>query len=545
MDIARVDTTLAEDNPRRGDSSDAELFDRSRDASGCTSDRECAAPTGYCLSDQRRCVECRTGADCASSQACASNRCVTPTPCVSSRMCTDQVCDTARSVCVDCVGDVDCPDGQVCRANSCVTPPRPCRSSRECSELNLVCDAVRGYCVECVTDVDCAADQFCAPDGACAAHRCTPSSRSCASATQVSECDARGTTLSTRDCPSGAACVMGACMTRVCTPGEATCASLTERRVCNADGFGHSTTPCATDQSCVAGACVPRVCTPGEATCTSTTERKVCNADGLGYTAMACTAPTGQTATCVAGACRITCAAGFADCDGNTANGCEISLNTDANHCGRCGNACPRPVNTSPLCLTGGTCGILCLTGFGDCDTNPANGCEAAFTADTSCGACGVRCAATEACSGGRCVPRPTCNRPLVACGASCFDLRSNPAHCGACGNACPTGQTCVLGRCAPTSECTLSRGLELGGGNICRLRGGDGANCSGVLSACGIGLDSAVCQDLGCAAVCRQGMVQCGRDCANLALNPAHCGRCDNRCLPGQLCYNGACIPP
>jgi hypothetical protein len=34
------------------------------------------------------------------------------------------------------------------------------------------------------------------------------------------------------------------------------------------------------------------------------------------------------------------CAAGTGNCDGMASNGCEASLATDRNHCGRCGNAC-------------------------------------------------------------------------------------------------------------------------------------------------------------------------------------------------------------
>lgn len=44
---------------------------------------------------------------------------------------------------------------------------------------------------------------------------------------------------------------------------------------------------------------------------------------------------------CRSGACVSTCAAGFADCDGNNANGCEVELSRDARNCGACGNQCP------------------------------------------------------------------------------------------------------------------------------------------------------------------------------------------------------------
>jgi hypothetical protein len=34
------------------------------------------------------------------------------------------------------------------------------------------------------------------------------------------------------------------------------------------------------------------------------------------------------------------CAAGYADCDGNRGNGCEVELASDPAHCGVCGRAC-------------------------------------------------------------------------------------------------------------------------------------------------------------------------------------------------------------
>ena len=50
------------------------------------------------------------------------------------------------------------------------------------------------------------------------------------------------------------------------------------------------------------------------------------------------------------------CAAGFADCDANPANGCEASTLTSAEHCGGCGMACASGVCAAGRCGSLTTC---------------------------------------------------------------------------------------------------------------------------------------------------------------------------------------------
>jgi len=52
------------------------------------------------------------------------------------------------------------------------------------------------------------------------------------------------------------------------------------------------------------------------------------------------------------------CPAGYADCDGNPANGCETSLSTTTN-CGACGHACAAVDKANAACL-GGRCFYAC-----------------------------------------------------------------------------------------------------------------------------------------------------------------------------------------
>jgi hypothetical protein len=85
------------------------------------------------------------------------------------------------------------------------------------------------------------------------------------------------------------------------------------------------------------------------------------------------------------------------------ADGCEIDLNSDVRNCGRCGTRCPDGINARAACLAG-SCGVACVVGAGDCDGNPANGCETRLNeSNTHCGACGMACPAGQRCTFGRC----------------------------------------------------------------------------------------------------------------------------------------------
>lgn len=67
--------------------------------------------------------------------------------------------------------------------------------------------------------------------------------------------------------------------------------------------------------------------------------------------AASCPSRTNATPVCASGACSFVCLAGFGDCDSNLANGCETRTTTTATHCGMCGRACM----TGEVCVQG-TC---------------------------------------------------------------------------------------------------------------------------------------------------------------------------------------------
>ncbi|MEZ4393712.1 MAG: hypothetical protein R3A48_21795 [Polyangiales bacterium] len=110
---------------------------------------------------------------------------------------------------------------------------------------------------------------------------------------------------------------------------------------------------------------------------------------------------------CREGACgQGACNNGYADCDTDYANGCEVNLGSNPEHCGRCGWSCGSPRFARAEC-TNGTCVPACESGHGNCDGDPTNGCES--------------------------------------------DLQYDPRHCGGCGRACPAGQGCRRGTCVST----------------------------------------------------------------------------------------------
>ena len=155
------------------------------------------------------------------------------------------------------------------------------------------------------------------------------------------------------------------------------------------------------------------------------------------------------TAQCEGSACLLAlCESGFADCDGDPANGCETPLGTPE-ACAYCDDTC----DTSPgtAACENGTCQMAsCPNNTADCDGLFANGCETDLTGTADCGACGLKCA-----------PLFICNDTnlgfLCACmsNAAC-DAGYSGAKCGYGVCSCDDFQTiCEFGqRCTGPGQC-------------------------------------------------------------------------------------------
>ncbi|HVW23817.1 MAG TPA: hypothetical protein VHC69_00510 [Polyangiaceae bacterium] len=156
----------------------------------------------------------------------------------------------------------------------------------------------------------------------------------------------------------------------------------------------------------------PLACSAGRADCNrdrtdGCEEELATSLTNCGTCDRACSTAGTTGVACVDGVCAPKCDAKHADCDGNRDNGCETDLTTDANSCGACGHYCSNDNAVATACVAG-VCKPTCAAGYADC-TKPASGkaddgCESSLTAETSCGACGHDCQG-GACQAGQCQP--------------------------------------------------------------------------------------------------------------------------------------------
>jgi hypothetical protein len=230
-------------------------------------------------------------------------------------------------------------------------------------------------------------------------------------------CGACGTACVPR-ANAATACVAGACAP-TCLAGFRDCDG--DLAMATSDGCEVNTATSATNcgacgMSCPAGQnrlarCLDGVCAPGEcmagfADCDADPANGcettlATSATHCGMCGRACEFANAAS-TCAAGACVLmACNAGFGNCDGVNANGCETNTRTNIDHCGACGTACPTRANSSPTCIAG-ACGISCNPARGNCDGDPANGCEVDTANDRfNCNTCGTVC---NFCGSGLCI---------------------------------------------------------------------------------------------------------------------------------------------
>jgi hypothetical protein len=265
------------------------------------------------------------------------------------------------------------------------------------------------------------------------------------------------------------------------------------------------------------------------------------------------------TAECSDRSCTLNCAIGYEDCDGDAANGCELSTLDTSDHCGSCGMVCEN-AHGDAACSQG-LCKPACASGFADCDGNAANGCETELSGTGNCGACARTCSNAHGgvqCTAGQCAP--ACAAGYEDCDGDptngCeTDVSGDPKHCGSCTNTCdPSSEVCTAGQCKP-SPCTAGRGECDNDPTVnCETDlTSSVAHCGFCEDACTAANGTPQCSASTCGvASCNSGYADCDGAAANgcevpLATTTAHCGACATACTNAHgttSCAASTCKP-
>jgi Cys-rich repeat protein len=375
--------------------------------------------------------------------------------------------DTTTLVC-----DPPCPKGQRCTTQGCVAindagpgmmggNPDIAASACApgCTASAPYCNA-KGVCVPCMMDGHCPSGQVCRSVGNTSA--CVPGCNDDA------RCGGGGPDGGV---PGAMKCCGGQCLDTSSDPN-------------NCGGCGNACPVASSSALCLAGTCVPGKCHAGFGDC-NLDPKDGCetnlHVDAANCTAcgMKCAFPN-ATAGCSDGCYLRACNFGWDDCNGDPKDGCETSVVSDAKNCGGCGMVCP-PVAHAKVTCQNGVCGLtVCDVGFADCDGNPKNGCEVAVGSDrNNCGKCGSACGQGQVCINGgctcancnianattKCVNNMCVFDQCVQGFADCdnnlangceVDTTTDANNCGKCGNACPMGMpACIASACSNAGKCS------------------------------------------------------------------------------------------
>lgn len=452
LDIARTDVLACADGQA---SCGGRCVDVASDVANCGAcGRVCALPRAIarCVAGQCAIALCETGfGDCNGR---AEDGCDTFLGSSSHCGRCGVACDTARPFCDEALGQcvTGCPPGLARCAARCVdtrSDVEHCGGCQQrCQFANGIASCVGGRCALASCNAGFADCDGNASNGCetplSTASNCARCGDACTGGTPV--CD-----VVRRACDSG------------CPASTLRCGALCVDIASDVMHCGGCDRRCAFANAsalCTGGRCVMGPCAQGFFDCDGLSSNG-CEVDGrsslvhCGRCDARC-APSNASPVCVGGQCGYAaCASGFGDCDRNASNGCEAPLSSSVQHCGACGNAC-RPLNADPACV-GGVCGYsACATGFGDCDGVRSNGCETSLVVSLShCGRCGAPCSLPRAlaeCSAGTCRLRE-CIAPYADCDGDLrngceVDLHADASHCGSCGSPCAPGQSCMFGVC-------------------------------------------------------------------------------------------------
>ncbi len=340
-------------------------------------------------------------------------------------------------------------------------------------------------------------------------------------------------------CTTNGACATGCRTDDDCVPagpggGDAGVVDAEPTKV-RCDAETHTCRGCKYDDECAAGficdgtsTCVPgcteaHACADGKGCCGGECVDTKSNPSHCGACDQACAKPAHGNATCTAGTCGLAaCDEGFGNCDLDPANGCETDLRSTVSHCGACGVACA-PAYATGACEASACKVAACNPGYGDCDGDPKNGCEQGLATMTHCGACGVACTipnGTGTCASGTCEVAECApgfgDCDGVAANGCETDLTKDATNCGTCGKVCPSSAgtpACVSGACKYTS-CAAGLGDCDGSGSCKTPITNDVANCGACGKTCSAANGTPKCDGTTCGIQsCSSGFGNCNGD--------------------------------
>lgn len=270
-----------------------------------------------------------------------------------------------------------------------------------------------------------------------------------------------------------------------------------------------------------------------------------------------CAEPPRGSPVCAASTCGLACDAGFDDCNATLDDGCETPLDR-VNNCGGCGVRCRRDhaAESCPgqMCMIG-----ACDMGWGDCNTDPDDGCERDIRTLTDCGGCGTACTVdrgTPSCSTGTCGVSD-CDAGFEDCngvaGDGCETRTGTLSDCSGCGDACsfPNGVAACNSRSCELVDCMPGFGnCDMNDGNGCETVLGTLSNCMSCGDVCSFPNAGATCGGGGCAiGPCDTGFGNCAggaaSGCEQRLDTLVHCGGCRTACTRQNAtatCAGGTC---
>jgi hypothetical protein len=157
------------------------------------------------------------------------------------------------------------------------------------------------------------------------------------------------------------------------------------------------------------------------------------------------------------------------------------------------------------------------------------------------CGGCNNPCFGVTQCVDGVCLA--PCAPDQMRCLGKCVPTATDNSNCGQCGKVCETGKVCSKGTCSlecATPLVTCYEGETSDGGTDADADADADADDGGTEAG-----DAADAADASDASDASDATIPKGpRYCADLVSDEANCGRCGEKCKPGEQCASGVCQP-